>query len=383
MPARRKSSRRSTARRLYKKRSYTPKRSYSSKRTSTRKRMTKKSCVCTDVAPGTRWALAQLDPFHPKCLGAKIPDSSTMPSLAISDVEQVSTTTSAVATDLAGIAFRPQYTWGTVSATPGASLNWGATYSTNAANRSKRTTYVSQIELSRPVAHAVRLSCPLSATAATGFVHIGLSTETNYIQTSWTFPTTIAQISGLQYYKRVTLSSLTQTPLTIINKWLDETAFRYSSSASDIGNAGNTGFQTDFGWATIVVILEACPASSVALSYEHLLMSEAIPQKDSFIIGTVAASSAPATVAAVSEASQNIDFGHTESDQQTYIQRGIDAMVDGARTQGEAAFEQFGVPLLNAVGRSAVNSAQAAFMNMVTGTGGIPGVNANPQRLAL
>lgn len=105
-----------------------------------------------------------------------------------------------------------QYTWGVVQTT-GLPLNWGATYAANSTNRSKRTAYDAAIELTRPVAHAVRLSCPLAPTQASGFVHMALATETNWGSTLWQFPNTVAQMSGCQHYKRVTLASLTQSLL--------------------------------------------------------------------------------------------------------------------------------------------------------------------------
>jgi len=353
------------------------------KRTMSRANRSRQQCVCPgEMGDGAKFALAQLDPFHVAVSGAKIPDSNVQPSISTTDIEQVNLVTSAAGTNLHGFAFRPQWTWATQEATPGVPLAWGAAYVTLSVNRSKRAGYNSAVELTRPVAHAIRLSSPLAPTSASGFVHIAISTETNFAQTTWQYPTTIAQISGCQFYKRVTLASLTQSPLTVINKWIDDSAFRYSSPAADFAAAISTTFQHDYGWGTIVVILEGAPVSSNCLSAEHLLISEGIPQKDGPIIGTPAAPASSATLDVVSDTIAGTEPAHSEIEQEGYISRGVSAMAAGARRQGENAFQTIAVPLLQHAGAQAASSATAGFMAMVTGTGGIGGVNSNPNRLA-
>lgn len=383
------------ARRKYTPRRYTRRRygryrrpSYSYRRRPvrrTRRAAASTKCHCPqEMTPQAKFALAQLDPFDPKCLGAKIPDSNTMPSIANADTDIVNISTSAVATNLNGTAFRPSYTWGTIAATAGASLGWGAAWSTNASNRNKRTQYTAAIELTRPVAHAVRLSSPLAPTSATGFVHIGLSTETVYNEVTWQFPATLADMSGLQYYKRVTLASLTQSPLTIINKWIDDTAFRYSSPTASIdATPTQMMFQTDYSWGVIVVVLEGAPTSVTALSCEHLLLSEGIPRKDSVIIGSVAAPNSPETLAAVSSMATTQEPFHTEAEQETYIQRGVNAIGQGVAQHGESLFQQVAVPLLQQAGAGVVNAGAQILFNAVVGRGGIAGVNNNAHRLEL
>jgi len=191
----------------------------------------------------------------------------------------------------------------------------------------------------------------------------------------------IAEISGCQFYKRVTLASLTQSPLTIINKYIDDLAFRYSGPTSDITQGTGNSFQTDFSWGAIVIITEGAPVSTVVLSAEHLLISEGIPTKDGPIVGSQAASNSPGILSATSQMMSVTEPTHTEADQQGYIQRGTNAIVQSAREQGEAIFQQVGVPLLQNVGRAGVNTAAQYFYNAVTGTGGIGGVNNNPRRL--
>jgi len=359
-----------------------PARRRTTRRRAPARRSTKSPCKCpTELSPGTKWALAQLDPFDPNCLGAKIPDSNTFPSIANSDCDIVSLPANA-ATFLAGIAFRPQYTWGTVTGTGAANVvTWGGAYA--GTNRTKRTEYVNAIELTRPCAHAVRMSSPIAPTTATGFVHIALVSETIFSDATWGYPTTVNEIAGCQHYKRVTLASLTQSPLTVINKWLDDTGFRYSAPSTSQSTAGNTQFQTDYGWAAIVVIVEGGPTTGTLLSFEHLLLSEGIPTKTGVIIGTQAAANQPAVLSAVGEMAIEQTPFHTEAEQDSYIARGAQAIAEGAAHAGEAAFQAVGVPLLQRLGQRAVGVAASMAVAAMTGTGGLPGINSNPNRLSI
>jgi len=342
-------------------------------------------CICPVVlTPAQKFIMAQLDPFDTNSVnGAKIPDSNTIPSIANTDIDIINITTSAVATDLAGAGFRPTYTWGTIAATAGASLSWGIAYTTNASNRSKRAAYVTAIELTRPVAHGIRISSPVAPTSASGFVHLGLSTETTFGAATWQYPTTVAGMSNLQFYKRVTLASLTQSPITVINKWIDDTGFRYVSPNADQVSTNAAGFQTDYGWANIVILVEGAPVSSTVLSVEHILLSEGLPQKDGVLIGSVAAANSPETMSAAGELSTAQEPFHTEAEQDSYISRGISAVAQGAAAHGENIFNNVAVPLLQRAGQYGVNVAANMAMLAMAGRGGIGGVNNNANRLML
>jgi len=234
------------------------------------------------------------------------------------------------------------------------------------------------IEMTRPVAHAIRITSPVAPTAATGFVHIAISTESTYGQVTWQYPTTIAEISGCQFYKRVTLASLTQSPLTIINKWIDDTAWRYSSPASNLGSAVSNHFQTDYAWGAIVILLEGCPVSTVVLSAEHLLSSEGIPDKNSPLIGTSAAANSSGVLSATSDMQANTEPFHTEQEQEGYLSRSATAFAQGAREQGERIFEKYAVPIAQHVGGLAASSVVDRLFDRP----GISGVNQNPHRIS-
>ena len=44
----------------------------------------------------------------------------------------------------------------------------------------------------------------------------------------------------LPFYRKVTLASLTQSPLTVVNKFLDQTAFRYTDPSEQSAGYANT-----------------------------------------------------------------------------------------------------------------------------------------------
>jgi len=365
--------------------------SYSRPRASRRTRSSKPPCKCPgDLSPSTKFALAQLDPFHPLALGAKIPDTNTMPSIANASQDQVSCPL-ATTGFMTGFAFRPFYNYATIAATPASAtaVTWGAALATNASNRRDYTAFVAQMEASRPVAHAIRLVSQLSPTSATGFVHIGLSVESyfNNAAATWQFPTTVNEMTGLSFYKRVTLASLTQSPLTVINKWIDERGFNYQDpsqlTTASTAQAGEVSNPFGWSWATIVVLVEGAPTTPSPLAAEHLLLTESIPKKDSILIGTQAAPNSPGTMSAVSTMAGETDFSHTEVGQESYVNQGLNAFARGASTAGEQVWNNVAAPLIQRIGTQAVYSATASFIAAVQGRGGLPGVNSNPSRLML
>jgi len=370
--------------------SYARARAY--RRSSTRLPKKSSPCVCPgDLSASSKWALAQLDPFHPMANGAKVPDTNTMPSIANCSVDQVSAPL-ATTGFLTGFAFRPNYNAAVINATPASAstVTWGATTLTNAVDRRDYAAFVAQFEAVRPVAHAVRLVSQLSPTSATGFVHIGLSVESYFnalAGPTWPLPTTVNDMTGLAHYKRVTLASLTQSPLTIINKWIDERGFMYQDAnqvaALSVGQPNESSVPFGGNWCTIVVLIEGAPASPSALSAEHLFMSEALPKKNSILFGTQAAANSPGTMSAVSSMIGATDFGHTESQQDSFINAGLTQLSEGAAVAGRQVWNQVAAPLLSRIGGAAVNTAAQMAYNAVMGRGGLPGVNSNPARLAL
>jgi len=353
-------------------------------------RSKKSACVCpNELTPSAKFALAQLDPFEPLAQGAKVPDSTTIPSIANCDTDQVALTTSAAQT-LAAFAFWPTYTAATLVATHAAGvLSWNTTTVGALQNRRNQAAVVTNIEGIRPVAHAIRISSSLASTSATGFVHIGIATESRLtaVANTWQLPVDVNEMTGLAHYKRFTLSALTQSPITAINKWLDETAFRYEipeAINAPTGTASNlANFVFGGSWGQLVVMVENVPASSTILSAEHILLTEMLPKKTGFLIGSQAAPNSPGTMSAVSSMTSETDFAHTEAGQDGHIQQGLGALQRGAAAAGEQIFQNVAIPLAQRVGGAAVNTAFNYGMAALIGLGGLSGVNSNPNRLAI
>lgn len=365
----------------------------STKRRRTTRRAPK-PCVCpSDLSPGARFALAQIDPFHSLAVGAKIPDSNTIPSIAHSDVDMVNMVTASTIGWFTATAFRPFYRGGTITGTPTTGgVTWGATFASLTDNRTNTGLYSNAVELTRPVAHAIRLTSPIAPTSATGFVHIGLAVE-QIVGTTWDFPSNPSEMTKLQFYKRVTLASLTQSPLTVINKWIDDTAFRYSAPTETITNegAGPGGtaaqwqlFQTDHAWATIIVMVEGAtgPTTSTILSAEHLLLSEGIPNRKGVLIGTPAAVNSPGLLSAVNQVQSNSEPFHNEAQQESYISENLGQLVEGAKQAGMSVMQAV-QPLVDRAAQAGGTAFGRYVVNSIMGKGGLPGVNANPNRLSL
>lgn len=244
--------------------------------------------VSRELSPGERFVIATVNPFEPAALGAKIPDSNTVPSVAIDDLEILPLTLT-TATNTKCYAFRPGYTSAVVeSAEAAGGWTWPVAFA-GATNRAKRSGYASNYELDRPVAHGVKIASPVAPTAATGWVHIALAYESFTGITSWPWPLTTAGLSGYQWYKRVTLASLTQQPLTIVNKFVDETAFRYLDAATaDIGNGNALEFSVPKSWGTILIAFEGV-GSLNPITVEHQLLTESIPKNSASVSGSPAA----------------------------------------------------------------------------------------------
>jgi len=244
------------------------------------------------LTAGERFVVATVDPFNVAALGAKIPDSNTVPSVAVDDLEVFPLTQTNIS-DSNCYAFRPGYNSSYIAGVSGAvAWAWPAAF-TGGVNRQKRASYVNSFELDRPVGHAVKIASPVAPTTATGWVHIALAFESFTSSTTWPWPTTTAGLSGYQWYKRVTLASLTQTPLTIVNKFVDDTAFRYlDTTSSDIPSTLTGGLPLEFAvpksWGTILVAFEGV-GSLNPLTVEHQLLVEAIPKSTAALSGSPAA----------------------------------------------------------------------------------------------
>lgn len=391
-------------RRMYSRVSYPVRR----RRTTTRKRTSttrRRSAVsqrgCGGSCPksmdaGEKWAAAQVDPFDPKIYGGKIPDSNTVPSCAVTNMDLVPLSlTDQTKTNC--WAFLPRIQRGRlIQATEGTGTwTWTASYGGNS-SFSKGADYVSSYELDRPVAHGIRLSSSVPPTSAQGFVHIAIAYESfaNNGATTWPWPTTIAGLANYQYYKRVTLASLTQSPLTVVNKYMDETAFRYSDPSDMTGGPGGaTGsfhtFHTFFSWGAILVAVEGvgsvAATASTPVNCEVILHTEAIPKSTGAVSGTPAAPYRPNVVAGASNMVTNTDAAYTASERPGVVQGAAQAFMEGAANVGGQYLshirERAGETINDWAAQLGERAGEAAIGGAAIAAGGILGVNT--ERLVL
>lgn len=370
-------------------RSYAPSyRRAAPRRVSRKKRATpakRHVCTCSsELDPGEKFLLGQADPFEPKVIGAKIPDSNTVPSVAVPTTQLSTPNLTSGAGVVDCVAFLPWLTNSIIDATSGVGAwTWPAAYTgAGVGDWNNASAFRTSFELGRPVAHGIRLSSSVAPTSATGFIHIAVAYESFNASATWPFATTIAAMSGYSWYKRVTLASLTQTPLTIVNKYVDETAFRYSGA--DTGGTESAlpmEFHVPFGWGAILIACEGIPSTS-PVQAEMILHAEAIPKNSSVIQGNSAAAYSPAIIGASAQMTSNTDFTHTEDNQQEHLATALgNAAVQGLADAGSALLNN---AILPGVRSFAYNAAgRAAAVGLAALSRGIGGVNNDPNRLAL
>lgn len=380
-PRRRRATRRAPVRR----RTYTRRRSYA------RRGKVAQPCKCPgELTPGDKFVMLQADPFDTKYFGAKIPDSSTIPSIATPVQYNYALTTSPSSQpNWAGAwAFFPGVESCNFRLNGVDASTWNPALSATS-DAPMRDGFCSNFEAFRPTAHAIRLSCPFAPTTTTGFVHIALATESAYANdgsitnAKANLAASLSEMSNYTFYKRVTLASLTQSPITLINKWTDETAFRYSSPAIGQGDAqaGALQFHIPLSWGILLVAVEGVSSATTPntpitpLQAEVILHTEGIPNKSSTLIGSTAAAYSSSVLNAVSQAVAQTDMAHTEEQQQQHVASYAQAVGD-AIGMSEAE--------VNAMGRSIMGHAVRFGVGYVTRNygPGLPGVN-NANRLAL
>ena len=334
--------------------------------------------------------MLQGDPFDTKYFGAKIPDSSTIPSIPTPvQYNQTMSIAAAAAPSMAHAwAFYPAVVNSFISAVGTGPSAWTWTGAA-IQNAQQATAFRQQFEAFRPTAHAIRLSCPFAPTTTTGFVHIAVATETVFSsagvpgQHFSLLANSLADMSGYTFYKRVTLASLTQSPITLINKWTDETAFRYQSpaAAESTEPSGNPlGFHVPFSWGTLLIAVEGASTNNVVgqplspLQAEVVIHTECIPDKASTLLGSTAASYNSGVLNAVSQAVAQTDFAHTEEQQDTTVRSYAQEVANAIGTSGGEVNNLLS-ELGGALGRGAIR--------YVAGRYGLGGVNDNPDRLAI
>lgn len=325
--------------------------------------------------------MAQIDPFLPVVRGVKVPDANTMESSTVQIQDEVTLNT--VVSTVNGWIFNPAVTSHFVAGTNGASAwTWPATFGggTDVATLAQ---FQAAYTATRCVSHGIRLSCLLAPTTVTGFVHMAIYAPATYGAPTWPFPTTIAAMRDLPHYRKVTLASLTQNPITIVNKFLDQTAFRYiSSDETNAGfiNSGRSGFQVTHSWASIIIAIEGAPTAS-ALGVEVIQHHETLNRAGTSNGASPAAAPAPTVMNAAANIAADAPATHFESEQGSVFQQAADAVQAGVAAGAENILNA-GMSGLSRASERAMYAGTAALLNYAANRnpGGMPGIN-NQNRL--
>lgn len=367
------STRRRSYRRPYSRRSYPNRRAYSypssrRARSYSSRRRTTNSVPKIHKITLSKYALSQINPFVSEVEGVKIPDSNTAPGVGVLTLDNFGLTTSASATTFGHAwAFAPSMGAALITATPAASnaWTWPASYGGRTAS-AKQTSIQSNYHSTRPVAHGLRVSSPIAALTATGFLHVAVYPMNTYNHTTWNLPASLSEMTGCLWYNRYTISSLTQHPIIVVNKFLDNTSSRYTSTESptDIQTGGNPAGTIEIPneWCYIVIAVEAGIASTTMVNAECICHYEALPLLTGVTTGTPSAAFNPSDMAGTGRVGSEIPPSYVDDGQgnPSLLQQGAQAFVQGA----QAAAPGIG----QALGNMAMSYAQSS-------------TNTNPLRL--
>lgn len=280
-------------RRATRRRSYA--RSYGGTRSTIRRRAKKyikrgRRSTSTGSSKVPQYLVANLNPFDPGARGVRIPDTNTVPSSGFHTLDEgiVKNNGVSVAGGLIMNAFRPQVVSYLTAMGADTTSAVKVTFADCAVTDvNKKSAVASAYTVVRPVAHGVKLWCPLAATAAAGMVHVCLYSGRESDTASYQLPNSITGMRECPFYRRMSLASLTQNPLFIANKFLDATAYEYKNP--NVAEAANTAAlqnaavvagvsQVPSAWMTIVVAVDghglATDGTAAVLNFENIIHFE-------------------------------------------------------------------------------------------------------------
>lgn len=309
----------------------------------------------------SRFKLAQANPFHPEAVGVKYPDANSTPSCSIQCADTITLVTNASGGTTKG--FRPVITGSWVDDS-GTMLSWSAAFG-GMQDSSRKSSITSNFNQIRPVAHGIRLTSALSPNSVTGFVHVSLHQPNMFNQTTWDFPTSVAQMCNAVTYKKIPLAVLCTKALTFVNRTVDFSSERYFDPSSDLTATGTDLTFQNTGWGVIIVAIEGAPASQSVVQVEQLVHYEAIPLKSGVADASPAARFSPTVIADTTDFVNNADpiVITDQNENQVLAERGFlggmyDAVSDVASRNAYAA------------GRTVANAAMGYAANAIRGGGG-------------
>jgi hypothetical protein len=245
------------------------------------------------------FAAAQINPFSQKAYGARIPDSNTAPSAAFQTYDEYNLPTIGTNANAAALNVMLPVTY--VMPTGTLTLNgwsWGSGYGTqgsgfSSASSSKLSAVEANYSAIRPVAHGIRITCPLSLLNATGYLHVCLYADSIFGDTTWSYPTSISQMTSLPGYVRMTLAELCTKPLIYVNRFLSQDAFTYRdpSDSAETQVVSGTAVKTvntaavPYSWMSIMVAVEGAPSGGSSPGIVAVVIQSLIHWEGTMIAG--------------------------------------------------------------------------------------------------
>lgn len=220
-----------------------------------------------------QFTLAQLNPFDRQAFGVKVPDDNTAMSSTFTTMDQVQfNTVVGNASNL--VAFTPNPRFFAIPCVEGAAGagSWTAVAAFGGATTtSKFSSIDASYSVARPVAHAIRLTSALSVNNAVGYVHICLYTPSRFADTTWEVPLSLSQMIDQPGYQRISISSLTQTPVMVVNKYVGPSAWIYTGVNDGNNSATTSGVPAvPMGWQYICVAVSGTTALTTSLDIEAI-----------------------------------------------------------------------------------------------------------------
>lgn len=310
----------------------------------------------------TKFTHAQINPFDPQVDGVKIPDSNTMSSTSLR-IEDDYNAWSTDANGLVAVAFIPTLVNTRIDHTAATAVTWTwpAAFG-GGADSSKKANVALNYDLFRPCAHGVRIQCSAAPTTITGNLHVAIATASNFGQTTWTFPTSIADMANCVGYRKFPLSMMTQQGVTVVNKFLDCTATRYLDVNSDGYSATGTDItlQTN-GWCAIIVAVEGAPTATAVLSMRQVIHVEAIPKISAVDNSTPAAPYNVNVLQQTSRLAGGVSPAFTDAETPVHHQEADALMGEGGMWSSfSSGFSNTARRYAYAVGRNAIPAGIAA-----------------------
>jgi len=291
---------------------------------------------------GDKYILSQADPFDENVDGVKIPDANAQPSVALKCEDTFDTTLGATYGCTAQ-AFNPALPATRVRPVPASDTSWTWFGSfTGNDGASKLTQARTDFEMLRPVAHAIRITSGLAPTAAKGFIHVCVHSQSLYQSNTWTYPTSVSLMQNVPGYKRIPIGRLTAEGLTVVNRPLDVTSQRYIDSDSPVyAEAGTMEFQTGLQWCSIIVAVTGCDVSSTPISVESIIHLECIPRATAVSMSTPSAKYNVQALAAAANAQAKTSPSALDSEKPARKQSALENamnMLGGASRGGTGSY---------------------------------------------